>query len=206
MWLSKAKLPHERECGAKTRNGTPCKRAAMPNGRCNLHGGKSTGPPKGNKNAVTTGEHETIWMDTLDVDERVLFESIRTDPLEQINHDIKICEIRIRRMLMLIQDIKAGKESNSTDRKFQRIEDKKGRKRMIEVEQTVREQSKMERILKIEDALTRVQDKKTKLLELKHKFLVDEVPDEEEEDDGFMDALAGKVSEVWGDGSDSSET
>lgn len=28
-------------CGAKTRAGTRCKRAAMPNGRCHLHGGKS---------------------------------------------------------------------------------------------------------------------------------------------------------------------
>lgn len=28
-------------CGAKTRNGTPCKQPAMPNGRCRLHGGKS---------------------------------------------------------------------------------------------------------------------------------------------------------------------
>lgn len=28
-------------CGAKTRNGTPCKRAPMPNGRCSNHGGKS---------------------------------------------------------------------------------------------------------------------------------------------------------------------
>ena len=31
-------------CGAKTRRGTPCKRAALPNGRCRLHGGLSTGP------------------------------------------------------------------------------------------------------------------------------------------------------------------
>jgi|WetSurMetagenome_2_1015567.scaffolds.fasta_scaffold362832_2 hypothetical protein len=37
--------PMIRECGAKARtNGhKPCKRIAMPNGRCHLHGGKSTG-------------------------------------------------------------------------------------------------------------------------------------------------------------------
>ncbi len=29
------------QCGAKTRAGTPCQRAPMENGRCNLHGGKS---------------------------------------------------------------------------------------------------------------------------------------------------------------------
>lgn len=38
--------PHEQilRCGAKTRAGHPCRRFAMPNGRCEFHGGKSTGP------------------------------------------------------------------------------------------------------------------------------------------------------------------
>ena len=31
-------------CGARTRKGTPCKAPAMANGRCRMHGGKSTGP------------------------------------------------------------------------------------------------------------------------------------------------------------------
>lgn len=31
-------------CGAKTRRGMPCKSPAMKNGRCRMHGGKSTGP------------------------------------------------------------------------------------------------------------------------------------------------------------------
>jgi len=31
-------------CGAKTRGGTLCQAPAMKNGRCRLHGGKSTGP------------------------------------------------------------------------------------------------------------------------------------------------------------------
>jgi hypothetical protein len=31
-------------CGAKTRRKTSCLGPAMPNGRCRLHGGKSTGP------------------------------------------------------------------------------------------------------------------------------------------------------------------
>jgi len=32
------------KCGAKTRKGIPCKGLAMRNGRCRMHGGKSTGP------------------------------------------------------------------------------------------------------------------------------------------------------------------
>ena len=31
-------------CGAKTRKGGHCQGPAMPNGRCRMHGGKSTGP------------------------------------------------------------------------------------------------------------------------------------------------------------------
>ena len=31
------------KCGAKTRNKTSCKSPAMRNGRCRMHGGKSTG-------------------------------------------------------------------------------------------------------------------------------------------------------------------
>lgn len=33
-----------RKCGARTRAGTPCQQPGMKNGRCRLHGGKSTGP------------------------------------------------------------------------------------------------------------------------------------------------------------------
>lgn len=50
------KQPHTRKrCGAKTRSGKPCKNGAMANGRCRMHGGKSTGPPKENQNAKKHG-------------------------------------------------------------------------------------------------------------------------------------------------------
>src|SRR5690554_6144621 len=52
--------PHAIRCGAKTRSGEPCKNYAMANGRCRMHGGKSTGPKdktklKENKNAEKHG-------------------------------------------------------------------------------------------------------------------------------------------------------
>ena len=31
-------------CGARTRSGDPCRQPAMPNSRCRMHGGASTGP------------------------------------------------------------------------------------------------------------------------------------------------------------------
>ena len=47
-WLKNGNRPGNPDnaprCGAKTRSGAPCKGAAMPNGRCRMHGGPSTGP------------------------------------------------------------------------------------------------------------------------------------------------------------------
>lgn len=34
-------------CGAKTRHGSSCRSPAMKNGRCRMHGGKSSGAPLG---------------------------------------------------------------------------------------------------------------------------------------------------------------
>lgn len=47
-WLKNGNPPGDlslvKQCGAKTRRGTSCQQPAMKNGRCRLHGGKSTGP------------------------------------------------------------------------------------------------------------------------------------------------------------------
>ncbi len=51
-----SKQAHARKrCGAKTRAGKPCKNGAMENGRCRMHGGKSTGAPKRNQNSKKHG-------------------------------------------------------------------------------------------------------------------------------------------------------
>ena len=44
-------------CGAKTRRRSHCQSPAMPNGRCRMHGGKSPGAPKGNRNAWKHGHY-----------------------------------------------------------------------------------------------------------------------------------------------------
>lgn len=48
-----------KECGAKTRAGTPCRRAAMPNGRCSKHGGKSPG------GKIKHGRYSKKWANQL---------------------------------------------------------------------------------------------------------------------------------------------
>nr|WP_269210496.1 HGGxSTG domain-containing protein [Magnetospirillum fulvum] len=55
-------------CGAKTRSGEPCRQPAMRNGRCRMHGGKSTGPidQMGNQNARKHG----VWSRLLTEEDR----------------------------------------------------------------------------------------------------------------------------------------
>lgn len=44
-WRAHLALAHASpRCGARTRAGGVCRSPAMPNGRCRLHGGASTGP------------------------------------------------------------------------------------------------------------------------------------------------------------------
>lgn len=47
-WLKNGNPPGDftkaKRCGARTRSGGSCKGPAMPNGRCRMHGGPSTGP------------------------------------------------------------------------------------------------------------------------------------------------------------------
>src|SRR5690625_3858029 len=67
-----SKRPHavkkRKRCGAKTRSGGKCKNWAMANGRCRMHGGKSTGPPKGNQNSKKHGFFaKHIPKETLDI-------------------------------------------------------------------------------------------------------------------------------------------
>ena len=50
-------------CGAKTRKKTPCMAPAMRNGRCRMHGGKSTGAPKGNQNAFKHGRYTAVAIE-----------------------------------------------------------------------------------------------------------------------------------------------
>lgn len=169
----------------------------MANGRCRMHGGKSTGPPKGNKNAVKTGEYETIWLDALEDDERVLFHAVDTDVLRQIDEEIRLITIRERRMLQRIERLRQAGDFTVVRKTVGTDKDK--RTNLQESEGTLGQ------IQAIEEALTRVQEKKAKLLELKHKIETTPGRIGEPADDGFLEALAGKVAEVWDDGNSSEE-
>jgi hypothetical protein len=62
-------------CGAKTRTGRPCRSAAMPNGRCRIHGGASPGAPRGQRNGRYKHDLYTA--------EQILFRKMMKELLKQ---------------------------------------------------------------------------------------------------------------------------
>lgn len=159
------------------------------NGKGNRGG---AGGPLGNKKAVTSGEYETIWLDALEDEEQELVGQIDTDPVQQADEALKLLTIRERRMLQRI-----GKLMNGLTEKQRRVmyelkavkeamnvhDEKSGLTKTIPiikhelVESQVEETTYrvIEDIIALEEALTRVQDKKLKAIDLMNKLIaVDE--------------------------------
>ncbi|MDO4799724.1 MAG: HGGxSTG domain-containing protein [Bacillota bacterium] len=88
--MEKQNRPHVKGlCGAKTRGGTPCRKPAMANGRCRIHGGKSTGPKdhSKNQNAVKHG----FFAKYLPAETLAIADAIETQsPAEILWDNIKI--------------------------------------------------------------------------------------------------------------------
>lgn len=84
-------------CGATKRNGEPCQQHAMKNGRCRMHGGASTGAPKGNTNGLRHG----FYYNALSADEQALW----PEALAQgsgpaaLEHELALMRIKLQRLL-----------------------------------------------------------------------------------------------------------
>ncbi len=161
-----------------------------------------------NKNAISTGEFESIFFDTLEDDEIKLVDSIEIEKRNLLIHEIQLLTVRERRMLKRIADLK---NKEITLKSYKTGIEKDADTDLKEFE------TALNQIQNIEEALTRVQEKKQKAIDLLHKFDVDEAKldiavmktelailkqggDEGPvEDDGFIDALNAQVDEVWND-------
>jgi len=164
-------------------------------GRCKLHGGKSTGPrdQKRNKNAVKTGEYETIWLDCLDDEEKEMWVKIRTEAADQLNEEIKLTTIRERRMMKRIQNLKESQFTTVERKEKSGI----GPEGPVDVTEE-KERATLGQIQDIEEALTRVQSRKARLLNIKHKVEKGEGP-VEVNIDNYISAINNSAKEVWED-------
>ncbi|VTR22864.1 Uncharacterized conserved protein [Actinobacillus pleuropneumoniae] len=160
-------------------------RGGAPAGNKRAVGNKGgSGGPLRNKKAVTTGEYETIWLDALEEEERELLDQIDTDPLQQANEAIMKFENRERRMLIRIKRLTEGLtekerrvlyELKAMKEVMTVYDEKSGQTKEIPitkhelVESEIEEKTyrQIDDILALEEALTRVQEKKLKAIKLK---------------------------------------
>lgn len=182
------------------------------------------GGQPGNKNAVKTGEFETLFFDTLNPEEKQLAAMVQPDKEQLLLQEIRLLTVREHRMLKRIESLRQLEEQESETGDDGEI---------IPSGMSVTEYSsgiekgkptelrKYEGILgqiqAIEDALTRVQARQQKAIETLHKFGYDDArleletmrfefellkqdgQNEDTEDDGFLDAMNASAESVWGD-------
>ena len=207
----------------RKKNCNVAKKKGGQQGNKNAEGHGGIDPP-GNKNAVKTGEFETLFFDTLEPEERTLAEMIQPDKEQLLLREIQLLAVRERRMLKRIHSLRemeawqsqTGFEKNpipcgmTVTEYTSGIE--KGKKTKLQKYEGI-----LGQIQTIEDALTRVQARQQKAIEMLHKFGYDDAKlelatmqlefemlkqdneAEETTDDGFLEAMNATAQNVWGD-------
>lgn len=139
--------------------------------------GKKCGAPKGNKNHLKTGEHMNVSVENFDRTELAIFNQAPEDPIEAIDYTIRLLSVREHRMLKLRDELlaqrealrKTGESGDLIEDEVKTVETFKGRKESTHAAKTS-ERRLTEKILAIEDALTRVQEKKIRAIESKFRM------------------------------------
>lgn len=169
--------------GSKNAKGN--KGGKAPPGNQNAKGNRGGAAPKGNKNSLRTGEYESILFDFMDDTEKELFGQIETDPLYQIDLTIRELYLKERRMMMRIMQFENG--LNETQRRvlqqLRKVKDivpttdqKTGEvkhqalmnERLVVTEIEEVSEPSIDKILRLEEAMTRVTDKRLKAIRQKH--------------------------------------
>lgn len=152
----------------------PSKKMGPPKGNRNAVYG---GAPKGNRNGLSTGEHVKITYDMLTDSEKAIFPQVEravnnADYAGQTSTNLALLIIREQRMLRMINDLR-----NRSERGMIIDESVSGSNTagtgcgaMRSTHQSATVRPVEDRILHIEDALTRVQQAKQKILDSLRDF------------------------------------
>ena len=141
-------------------------------------GNKSASPPKRNKNAVKTGEYETIFADLLSDEEKDIYSKLNDDPFFILDEEIRILKIRQYRMLKglndeeveRLQQLRKVKEPSVIDGKMVTVK----REVLKDVQVTRKTFRKLDDILAIEEALTRISNQLTKAIKQQNALLAND--------------------------------
>lgn len=130
-----------------------------------------TGASKGNKNAVTTGEYETLFFDVLNDEEKKLYQNLQiVNKKNCVENEYKMLTIREYRILKRIKSL----QDKEKDMNIERIVKRQYNSSNSNETETVTEAINIITPLqKLEDSLTRVQESKRKCLDTLHRIETD---------------------------------
>lgn len=176
-------VPHNRGAPKGNTNAVG-NRGGAPPGNQNAKGNKGgAGGPYRNKKALRTGMYETIFMDTLDEEEQELLEQIDTSPIVQAEEQLLMLSLQERRHLKRIKLLEEGmtdeerkikEELHQRKDKMSYTNPRTGKESIVPLltegmkvtEITTVVTSKLDKILKQEEALTKTRDKKIRVINL----------------------------------------
>lgn len=220
-WKTRYQWSKDNKKGVHTKSEKVCTQKGGQPGNKNAIGNKGGAPPKDNKNAVKTGEFETLFFDALEEDEKQLIGMIQLDKEQLLLQEIQLLTVRERRMLKRIEDIKRAAENQEKEEiaGMTAVKYKSGTEKDKWTDLT-EYTGALGQIQSVEDALTRVQARKQKAIDSLHRYGYDDArlelevmrleleimkqdnPEQETEDDGFMKAMNGIASDVWEEADD----
>ncbi|MFS1045124.1 phage terminase small subunit [Enterococcus faecium] len=177
-WKSQDKWSAELKSNVTNGKSNVTNQGGAPIGNQNAKGNKGNSrasPPVGNKNALKTGEYETIFFETLSDEEKDIYSSLNDDPSFVLSEEIRLLKIRQFRMMKRIQKAEAGLNDEEVERlqqlrKIKTPIEKNGKKLEIkrEIMQDVqisrKTYRKIDDILSIEDSLTRISNQLAKAI------------------------------------------
>lgn len=185
-WKSIDKWSAELKGNVTNAKGNVTNQGGAPFGNQNAKGNKGNSrasPPVGNKNALKTGEYETIFYETLSDEEKDIYSNLNNDPSFVLSEEIRLLKIRQLRMMKRVQKAEAGLNDEEIERlqqlrKIKTPIEKNGRKLEIkrEVMQDVQVSRKTHRkiddILSIEDSLTRISNQLSKAIKQMNELYI----------------------------------
>ncbi|CAI6074452.1 hypothetical protein PAECIP112173_02329 [Paenibacillus sp. JJ-100] len=159
-------------------------KGGAPRGNQNAVGNRGgEGGPYRNKHALKTGMYETIFLDALEPDEQEMFVQIDTSPLVQLEEQLIMLTLQERRHMKRVKLLEEGltDEERKTKQELMERQDKvsmlspkTGKQITVPVttegmkvtEITTVVTSKLDKILKQEEALVKTRDKKLRVINL----------------------------------------
>ena len=160
----------------KTKSNVTNHKGGQP-GNQNALGNRGGAAPPGNKNAVTHGAYETIYLNALPEEERAIFNAIPDS--DELNGEIRLLRLKLSRLIARNEITTFDMFGGAHTRELTEGEREKG---ILEVTAEIRKLIKTK--------------KQIQIAELKANL---DGGGEEVADDGFLDALNGTAAEDWAD-------